>query len=353
MLTSLFLLQTYPVLTQSISKLESPETHDKFKLRHVWSGNNSNHTFNEKMPSFSLKESTLNQIKQQLESFGSPYFAGFIKDDEEEYQEFIDRFNQDESKVADIIFSILEKDETELLLAIQQLKENGGILTHLMIDNAPLAAADEFETPLPYGTSEMSQKNPIAEWFMIGIANILGKPMGYINEKNAQLVHNVSPDPTKKQSLSSAGFKEDLPHHIEVYALKTRPDFLLLGSARADRDNHAETSIYPVDAALSHLTQEEIDILAQQRFSHQMSPSFGNYDSVGKKSSSPQSVLFKSTEGKFRAALHGAFTESFDEGDELAQRALEHLNESIRSEKVGVKLQPGNMLKFSNAYVLH
>ena len=306
---------------------------------------------------FTLKEKTSHLLQNALSQLKYPYFAGQFSNPEERqnYQEFISVFSQREQEATSIVAEVLAQNEPKILASLQQLKRNKSDLTHIIIKGCPLQPAQQISTPLPYGFTDLSDKNPAPEWLLIGMANMLGKPMGYTNEKNAQIIHQIAPDPEKIKSLSSAGSKADLPPHIEAAALYVRPDFLVIGCARGDRERQAETSIYPVDSAVSHLSHKDVEVLQQERFSHGMPPSFGNYsESEAQESRPAQTVLSRTDSGHFEANIDVAFTVPYEKGnDPEAQEALNHLNESFNSEKLPFKLESGDLLLFSNTRALH
>ncbi len=255
---------------------------------------------------FELKSQTAHRLQNLLADLGAPYFTGIFCDQsqKQDYQDFLTTFINKESQASQIVAMVLEQDEPEILSALQQLKKNKSDLTHVVIKGCPLTPEQEITTPLPYGTTDLSEKSPAPEWLLIGVANLLGKPMGYTNEKNAQIIHQISPDPEKTKSLSSAGSKCDLPPHIEAAALFVRPDFLILGCARGDREKQAQTSVYPVDNAVSHLSIDDIETLQQERFSHGMPPSFGNYSESEVQTTRPaQTVLTRTQSGHFEAKI--------------------------------------------------
>lgn len=304
-----------------------------------------------------LKPATAQRLQSLLANFGAPYFSGTFSDPSQKqaYQDFLASFGEKESAASEIVAQVLAEDESEIFTALQQLKQNKSDLTHVMIKGCPLTPEQEVSTPLPYGTTDLSSKSPAPEWLLIGVANLLGKPMGYTNEKNAQIIHQIAPDPEKMKSLSSAGSKCDLPPHIEAAALFVRPDFLILGCARGDREKQAQTSVYPVDNAVSHLSDIDVETLQQERFTHGMPPSFGNYsESEVQESRPPQTVLTRTQSGHFEANIDVAFTTPYNaNADQEARAALEHLNEGFKAEKLPFKLESGDLLLFSNTRSLH
>jgi L-asparagine oxygenase len=107
---------------------------------------------------------------------------------------------------------------------------------------------------------------------LLGLAQLIGTPVGYLSEKDGNLVHHVVPMPGGEYTQSNRGSKVFLSYHNDsmydpsLVFNSHNPDFLLLLCLRADRDGQARTLYADARKVVAELTPEVREILRQPRF---------------------------------------------------------------------------------------
>lgn len=113
----------------------------------------------------------------------------------------------------------------DLLQTIRRFKCDATAPGALLVTGAPI---DRFlpTTPLD-GQPSRDKQTFVSEHVLLWIAQELGEPFAFIEEKSGNLVHDVAPNPEKRHSRSNEG-SDDLGFHNEVAISTHRPDYLAL-----------------------------------------------------------------------------------------------------------------------------
>lgn len=120
----------------------------------------------------------------------------------------------------------------------------------MAIDNLPYDTT-LVDTPED-GEPSKDQKQFIGEACVLGLAKLLGEPVGYLTEKGGNLIHNIIPVRGAETTQSNRSSKAFLNFHNDsVYDQRRdfhrfNPDFILLYCARPDLHGQAKT--YYADA---------------------------------------------------------------------------------------------------------
>ena len=140
----------------------------------------------------------------------------------------------------------------------------------LHITNVPI---DDVIPPTPTNARRTADKQTyISEGSLLGIAQILGEPLGYRNEKDGEVIQNLAPVKSESESTSSESSKIDLGFHTDLdFDAEdtekpqniTNADYILLICLRQDPEKKACTLYADARDIMSRLTGEQLDILRQ------------------------------------------------------------------------------------------
>lgn len=157
--------------------------------------------------------------------------------------------------------------------ALQRILQFGRSPSHpgvMLVEGLPLDA-NLPDTP----TNRESQNGPvaeIAEKTLLGLAQLIGTPVGYLSEKEGNLVHHVVPMPGGEYTQSNRGSRVFLNYHNDSMYDPSgifnshNPDFLLLLCLRSDAEGEAKTMYADARHICAMLTEEQIRVLREPRF---------------------------------------------------------------------------------------
>lgn len=146
-------------------------------------------------------------------------------------------------------------------------------------------AAEPDLGPTPRGADAASGGAPplLSGAVLLGVANVLGEPLGYRAEKNGAILQSVFPVAAERASTSNESSASMLDLHTELVFSRrhpTRPldvdspDFILLWCLRGDPEGTAATLITAVDDLCAGLGREHLRVLSEPRFEHRAPYSF-------------------------------------------------------------------------------
>jgi len=181
--------------------------------------------------------------------------------------------------------------------------------------------------------------------FVAMVVRRLGFEYSYAREKNGALVHDIFPTHSGAATQSNESWKVDLSLHTENAFHPLRPDFVVLYCVRTPKAPPA-THLSHLRDILPRLTDEEIAILREPRFTIKVVDSFlsGGEESVRL----PLSIL----DGPGRVPTV-RWHENVRGIDRPAENAVAAFNAAAKAAAQAVRLQPGDLLAFSNEYCLH
>lgn len=136
-------------------------------------------------------------------------------------------------------------------------------------------AAEQDLCPTPRGADPISGTELfcLSGAVLLGVATVLGEPLGYRAEKNGAILQSVFPVEAERESTSNESSASMLDLHSEVVFSRrnpTRPldeespDFILLWCLRSDPE--AATLVTAVDDLCAGLDQEQLRVLSEPRF---------------------------------------------------------------------------------------
>jgi len=177
------------------------------------------------------------------------------------------------------------------------------------------------------------------------IINSYGYLIGYSQEQNGNLIHNIIPLPQQALNQISSSSETALALHTELAFHPYKPDYVFLMCLREDLS--VLTTYAVLNEILTHLSKETIAVLHQQWFTTTIDLSFILNGAVDK--TIPTTVLTTTDEG---------VTFTYDEAltkpvNELADVALKELKIAINKSIRYVALETGDLLILNNKTVVH
>jgi hypothetical protein len=173
----------------------------------------------------------------------------------------------------------------------------------------------------------------------------LGQEYSYALEKGGAIIHNIFPTQSGAKTQSNASWQVDLCLHSENAFHTIRPDFVTLYCVRAPK-NPPSTHLVLIDDILPQLTDDEIALLREPRFTVRVVDSF--LAGGAKALELPISIISGSARTpsvRWHETLRG--------NDESATNVLERFSEAAKNAIREVRLQEGDLLAFANDRCLH
>jgi L-asparagine oxygenase len=200
--------------------------------------------------------------------------------------------------------------------------------------------------PTPTQAGELpATPPPLANSWLALAVRRLGHEYCYALEKKGSLVHNVHPTKEGAATQSNASFSVDLSLHTENAFHPIRPDYVCLYCVRTTEDSPA-TRLVTLDDVLAHLTDHELSVLRETRFTISVVDS---HKAEGEADIElPVSVL----NGPLRHPTV-RWHETLRPLDDVAARAAKAFADAATEATRFVRLQPGDLLAFANERCLH
>jgi L-asparagine oxygenase len=187
---------------------------------------------------------------------------------------------------------------------------------------------------------------PTTHELLFSISHVLGHPVGYLQEQQGNIVHNILPNQKTEYSQISTSSKVNLDLHTESCFHPYLPDYVLLLCLRGDPA--AATTYADLEDILPDLSDKTIQILKQPWFCTSVDESFRTNGEPDQ----PRdlAVLYERPDGTHqlkydKAVMVGLWKD--------AVTALEELNKAIEKHTKEVILQAGDLLIIDNATTVH
>ncbi|MET8450478.1 TauD/TfdA family dioxygenase [Streptomyces sp. NPDC005209] len=201
-------------------------------------------------------------------------------------------------------------------------------------------------TPNAHGTS-LLDTHPTSGTLRL-VADLVGSLIGYQDEKEGALLHDVHPVKGEEKRIENSG-SVAFDFHTENVHHPLRPDFLGLLCLRQDHDKVAATRVASVREARSLLTDEQQEILRSARFHSAYPTSFARHIAGPRPTAGPHPVLFGQPHEPFLRFNSHNTTSPDTEGGE----ALRALSAALESVCVDVVLEPGDLVLVDNHVAAH
>jgi L-asparagine oxygenase len=180
------------------------------------------------------------------------------------------------------------------------------------------------------------------------VADLVGSLIGYQDEKNGALLHDVHPVKGEERHIENSG-SVAFDFHTENVHHPLRPDFLGLLCLRQDHDGVAATRVASVREAQPLLTDRQQEVLRSMRFSSAYPTSFARNIAGTRPTAGPHPVLFGQNSDPFMRFNSHNTTAPDAEGAE----ALQALSGALESVCNDVVLEPGDLVLVDNHVAAH
>jgi L-asparagine oxygenase len=234
-----------------------------------------------------------------------------------------------------------------VLSLLRALRHGNAHHNALIIENWP---REEGEDTLPI-SQVMCANNSSTSWLsaaaLLTVAQWLGEPFAYQEEKQGQLIHDIVPLPEYERSLSNAGSTAELLPHTEIAFLDFRPDFLLLYGVR---NSDAPTTVVSATTLCRYLDPVTLAILRSPTYQFRSPQSFDS--GLGKEQWSASRPIIEGPDEFPEICLNLNGTRPLTSA---AARALKTVYQALEHPGIvqQVHLNPGSMVILDNRRVLH
>ncbi|MEU7428118.1 TauD/TfdA family dioxygenase [Streptomyces sp. NPDC040750] len=180
------------------------------------------------------------------------------------------------------------------------------------------------------------------------VADLLGSLIGYEDEKNGALIHEVHPVRGEETRIENSGAVA-FDFHTENVHHPLRPDFLGLLCLRQDHQGIAATRVASVREAEKLLTDREREILQSVRFQSAYPTSFSRNIAGPRPTTGLHPVLFgRSPQSFMRFNSHNTVAT-----DPEGKAALDALSRALETVCNDVVLAPGDLILVDNHVAAH
>lgn len=197
----------------------------------------------------------------------------------------------------------------------------------------------------PDSPTAPTTKDRTSELVLLAVGTVLGEPIGYAPEHGGSVVQNLLPTPDGALRQTSTSSAVDLEFHTETAFHPHRPHHLLLVCLKGDPS--ARTFLCSVTEVLPHLDAATIAQLRRPAFRMRVDESFGGTPDTPL--GPPVAVLSEDLERPtllFDADIMTAV-------DPAAAQALDRFRTVALETRLGVALEPGDLLVVDNHVAIH
>ncbi|MFV2120883.1 TauD/TfdA family dioxygenase [Streptomyces sp. Act-28] len=202
------------------------------------------------------------------------------------------------------------------------------------------------DTPREYGGRRLVHHGTTGVLMLV--ADLLGKLIGYQDEKDGALIHEVHPVPGEEQRIENSGAVA-FDFHTENVHHPLRPDFLGLLCLRQDHEAVAATRVSSVRHAYPLLDSAQREVLRAPVFSSAYPTSFSRNIAGPRPASGPHPVLFGEGADLFMRFNSHTTTSPHPE----ARAALKALSEALEEVCREIVLAPGDLVVVDNHVAAH
>ncbi len=189
-----------------------------------------------------------------------------------EQNKTISPYNDMEDFLATIypIFAQMDKDVLKKLFAFRSDPASRGLL---LMENFPID--DHIPSTPTDGMRTKEKQTYITEACILGIGHMLGEPIGYKNEKDGDVIQNISPIKKESKSSSNESSDADLGFHVDFALDERNPegpydhissDYTLLYCLRQDPKKEATTKYIEARDICDKMSDEQIALMRSPIF---------------------------------------------------------------------------------------
>jgi len=257
------------------------------------------------------------------------------------------------------VFPLFAALPRRVLTAIRAARNDPAAPGALLVENLPVEP-DPPATP-GSGTALLDRTTFVTEACALGVAQLLGEPVGYLDERDGAVVQWLFPIASEAHATSSSSCDIDLELHTdlnfdsanpEAPFTVINPDFVVLACVRADPDGQATTRYVEARSLCEHLSELQQATLREPIFEFAAPYTFSGLSGGDRLWSHPSPVLT----GPAGSPEMGVDLACGARGcTPEAQAALDALREAARRPEIGetVRLRPGHVLVLDNRKGAH
>ncbi len=204
--------------------------------------------------------------------------------------------------------------------------------------------------PTPQRWSEVPAERA-AEWSaqMLLVARALGRPIGWHGQQDGRLVHDIMPTPGKEHEQTGASSVAALSPHTEDAFHPQRANLLLLACVR----NPDRVPTHVASARHARLADTERELLSAPALPILPDSSYAESDGFAAEGTAAPPVATVWDTGTGLGLRYDPAYTPLQDSDPAYLNAYRRLGEELERAKIGVALEPGDVLIIDNDVVVH
>jgi L-asparagine oxygenase len=218
--------------------------------------------------------------------------------------------------------------------------------TAIILDNMPRDPSLP-DTPTD-GKCPTGKPTFVSEYALLGLAQFIGHPFAFEDERDGELIHQIVPDPRAEDSRSSLGSRIELELHTECTFSDLRPQFQLLGCVRSGGSGVASTLVVPAREIVARLPDDILETLWSAEYRVACPESFRA--ALGGIVYSEPGAIFRGPRSRPEVRFDSGGTEPLTV---RAGEALHALRRVLPAVSIDCYLTPGQVLLLNNRACLH
>jgi alpha-ketoglutarate-dependent taurine dioxygenase len=191
------------------------------------------------------------------------------------------------------------------------------------------------------------KRTRVSELCLCGVGCALGHPVGYRNERQGAVIHDVYPTQTNERQLSSDSSRSTLGFHTEMAFHSLLPDYVVLVGLRQDPERRARTSFAGVRRILARVDDRTRELLWSHPVEVQIEYSYARVN--GAPARPQKRVLYGDASDPYLRFDTDLMRSELPE----VQAALVAVTERLSAVEGGVELEPGMLVAFDNRRCVH
>lgn len=194
------------------------------------------------------------------------------------------------------------------------------------------------------GKPSVEKKSFVSETILFLFMSILGEVFGYEDEKNGQLVHDISPIKGQEKNIENSGSDVFFSYHVEDAIHPYKPDYLALYCLKSDHEKVAITETSSISEAIKKLSDSTLNTLRKPMYELHPPASF-NSSHLSRKVS-----VIGGSQKQPELLIHETLMQGIENE---AEKALNELKETLPKVSNGVQLNPGELIILDNNKAAH
>ncbi len=246
--------------------------------------------------------------------------------------------------------------QPEILLPILEFGRDCGAPSIMKLSGLPVDPA--LPTTPKSGRPSTEKTTFVSEHVLLGLSDLLGEALGYLTEKEGQIIHDVVPVSSGARSQTNQSSEVFLNCHNDItYDSSgdyhyTNPDFLILFCLRSSPDRLGRTFYLSARRVVELLHPRQVEVLRQPNYRQNAPGTYCQDHADGSPVWSRLRPILSGPKGTPEIAISANGVEGEGAAAESALKSLSDVMTDLTSLD-SVLLQPGEALIINNRKCIH